>query len=102
MNELAPTSFRKPSMQFREELIVRRMQKPCKFCIRAEGVRFQGKRSATSGPRMHWLRLRPESPSELDRIDWRGKWIGEDDESYVGEEDETEYDSQMEDFDSVG
>jgi len=57
---------------------------------------------ATSGPRMHWLRLRPESPSELDRVDCHGKWIGEDDESYVDEEDETEDDCQMEDFDSVG
>jgi len=29
---------------------------------------------------MQWLRLRPESPEELDMVDWRGRWIGEYDE----------------------
>lgn len=28
---------------------------------------------------MSWLRMRPESPSELEQVDWRGKWIGDDD-----------------------
>jgi len=50
---------------------------------------------------MQWLRLRPESPEELDMVDWRGRWIDEDDE-YDSEEDEEEEDRQMEDFDPVG
>ena len=50
---------------------------------------------------MQWLRLRPESPEELDRVDWRGRWINEDDE-YDDEEEEEEEDRQMEDFDPVG
>ena len=49
---------------------------------------------------MQWLRLRPESPEELDMVDWRGRWIDEDDE-YDTEEEEQE-DRQMEDFDPVG
>ena len=49
---------------------------------------------------MHWLRLRPESPSELDMVDWRGRWIDEDDEYDDDEEDDDE-DRQMEDFDPV-
>lgn len=48
---------------------------------------------------MHWLRLRPESPSELDLVDWRGRWIDDDDDQY-DDRDEDE-DRQMEDFDPV-
>jgi len=46
---------------------------------------------------MQWLRLRPESPEELDMVDWRGRWINEDDE--YDEEEEEEGGRQMEDFD---
>ena len=36
---------------------------------------------------MRWLRLRPENPTELDQVDWRGRWIGSDDD-YDDEEEE--------------
>jgi casein kinase II subunit beta len=29
---------------------------------------------------MLWLRLRPETSAELDMVDWRGQWIGSEDE----------------------
>ncbi|TEB35660.1 hypothetical protein FA13DRAFT_1624237 [Coprinellus micaceus] len=58
---------------------------------------FKVSERAKNGPRMQWLRLRPESPEELDMVDWRGRWIDEDDE-YDTEEEEEE-DRQMEDFD---
>lgn len=61
---------------------------------------FKVSERAKSGPRMHWLRLRPESPGELDLVDWRGRWIDEDDE-YDEDEDEDDGDKQMEDFDPV-
>lgn len=48
---------------------------------------------------MQWLRLRPESPEELDMVDWKGRWIDEDDEEDYEEEDD---DRQMEDFDPDG
>lgn len=49
---------------------------------------------------MQWLRLRPESPEELEHVDYRGRWIDEDDE--YDDEDEGELgDRQMEDFDPV-
>ncbi|KAG6917908.1 hypothetical protein DXG01_000517 [Tephrocybe rancida] len=57
---------------------------------------FKVSERAKSGPRMHWLRLRPESPGELDLVDWRGRWIDEDDEYDDRDEDG---DRQMEDFD---
>jgi casein kinase II subunit beta len=52
---------------------------------------------------MQWLRLRPENPSELDLVDWRGRWVDDDDDDdYDDGEDELEYeDKQMEDFDPV-
>lgn len=49
---------------------------------------------------MQWLRVRPESPDELDMVDWRGRWI--DDDEYDEEEDIDEDDRLMEDFDAVG
>ncbi|KAG6866464.1 hypothetical protein C0991_003982 [Blastosporella zonata] len=57
---------------------------------------FKVSERAKSGPRMHWLRLRPESSGELDLVDWRGRWIDEDDE-YDDRDDDG--DRQMEDFD---
>lgn len=49
---------------------------------------------------MQWLRLRPQTPEELDMVDWRGRWI--DDEEYGDvDEEEEEADKQMEDFDPV-
>ncbi|KIJ20229.1 hypothetical protein PAXINDRAFT_166338 [Paxillus involutus ATCC 200175] len=59
---------------------------------------FKVSERAKSGPRMQWLRLRPQSPLELDMVDWRGRWI--DEEEYDGIDDnEEEGDRQMEDFD---
>lgn len=52
---------------------------------------------AKNGPRMHWMRMRPVTPEELDAVDWRGRWIN-DGEEYDEDEDE---DRQMEDFDPV-
>ncbi|KIL68037.1 hypothetical protein M378DRAFT_158546 [Amanita muscaria Koide BX008] len=62
---------------------------------------FKVSERAKSGPRMQWLRLRPENPSELDLVDWRGRWVDDDDDDdYDDGEDELEYeDKQMEDFD---
>lgn len=60
---------------------------------------FKVSERAKSGPRMQWLRLRPEAPEELDQVNWQGSWIDEDDE--YDETDEEEDDRQMEDFDPV-
>lgn len=51
---------------------------------------------------MQWLRLRPESPEEMELVDWRGRWLDEDDEydDEEGEEQEEE-DRRMEEFDPV-
>ncbi|PPQ98557.1 hypothetical protein CVT24_004048 [Panaeolus cyanescens] len=59
---------------------------------------FKVSERAKSGPRMQWLRLRPESPEELDSVDWRGRWINED-YDYDDDDQEEEEDRQMEDFD---
>lgn len=61
---------------------------------------FKVSERAKSGPRMHWLRLRPESSSELDLVDWRGRWVDDEDE-YDEDENEDDEDRQMEDFDPV-
>lgn len=55
---------------------------------------------AKNGPRMQWLRLRPESPSELDLVDWRGRWLDDDDDEFEEDDDGFE-DRPMEDFDPV-
>ncbi|KAF8913958.1 casein kinase II regulatory subunit-domain-containing protein [Gymnopilus junonius] len=59
---------------------------------------FKVSERAKNGPRMQWLRLRPESPEELDMVDWRGRWINDDDE-YDDDVEEEDEDRQMEDFD---
>jgi casein kinase II subunit beta len=48
---------------------------------------------------MRWLRLRPETAAELDMVDWRGRWIGSEEE-YDDDEEEAEG-APMEDFDPV-
>ena len=62
---------------------------------------FRVSERAKSGPRMQWLRLRPESPEELDYVDWKGRWIDDEDDLYDDEDDDVEEDRQMEDFDPV-
>ncbi|KIY74161.1 hypothetical protein CYLTODRAFT_433868 [Cylindrobasidium torrendii FP15055 ss-10] len=58
---------------------------------------FKVSERAKSGPRMQWMRVRPESPEQLDRVDWRGHWIGE----YSDDDDDDEDGGEMEmqDFD---
>lgn len=63
---------------------------------------FKVSERAKSGPRMQWLRLRPESPSELDLVDWRGHWLDDEDDEYGEDEELEDEDKQMEDFDPVG
>jgi casein kinase II subunit beta len=60
---------------------------------------FKVSERAKSGPRLQWLRLRPETPEQLDMVDFRGRWINDDDEYDDDEEEEEEQDRQMEDFD---
>ena len=62
---------------------------------------FKVSERAKSGPRMQWLRLRPETPEELDMVDWRGRWIDDEDEDDSYDDDEDERDRRMEDFDPV-
>ncbi|KAG6378652.1 casein kinase II regulatory subunit-domain-containing protein [Boletus reticuloceps] len=61
---------------------------------------FKVSERAKSGPRMQWLRLRPQSPEELDMVDWRGRWIDDEEYGDVDDDDDNEeVDKQMEDFD---
>ncbi|TCD68198.1 casein kinase 2 regulatory subunit [Steccherinum ochraceum] len=57
---------------------------------------FKVSERAKCGPRMQWLRVRPQDPEELDLVDWRGQWYEDADDDYEEEEDE---DRPMEDFD---
>ncbi|KAJ9102444.1 hypothetical protein QFC21_002844 [Naganishia friedmannii] len=38
---------------------------------------FKVSERARSGPRMGWLRDRPVTHGELDKVDWKGRWIGD-------------------------
>ncbi|KAF5363816.1 hypothetical protein D9756_000438 [Leucocoprinus leucothites] len=60
---------------------------------------FKVSERAKSGPRMQWLRLRPEDPEDLDAVDWRGRWIDDEDDGYDDEDLEEDVDRPMEDFD---
>ncbi|OBZ70138.1 Casein kinase II subunit beta-1 [Grifola frondosa] len=60
---------------------------------------FRVSERAKCGPRMQWMRLRPESPEQLDMVDWRGRWIDDDDDEYDDDEEEVDEDRPMEDFD---
>ncbi|TBU63943.1 casein kinase II regulatory subunit-domain-containing protein [Dichomitus squalens] len=59
---------------------------------------FRVSERAKSGPRMQWMRLRPENTEELDLVDWRGRWI-DDDDRYDDDEEHVDQDRPMEDFD---
>lgn len=61
---------------------------------------FKVSEKAKCGPRMQWLRLRPESPEEMEMVDWRGRWLDEDDYDEEEGEGESE-DRRMEEFDPV-
>ncbi|KAG8766382.1 casein kinase 2 regulatory subunit [Ceratobasidium sp. 428] len=58
---------------------------------------FRVNERARSGPRMRWLRLRPQTLEELDQVDWRGRWIGSDDDG--GYDDSDPEGGPMENFD---
>ena len=45
---------------------------------------FKVSERARSGPRMMWLRERPKALEELDNVDWRGRWVGDEDEDEEG------------------
>lgn len=63
---------------------------------------FKVSERAKSGPRMQWMRLRPEAFEELDEVDWRGRWIDDEEDQYDdGIDGEAEEDRRMEDFDPV-
>lgn len=50
---------------------------------------FKVSERARSGPRMEWLRMRPAGADELDKVDWKGRWVGgggDDDEDGEGGE----------------
>ncbi|KAL7409975.1 casein kinase II regulatory subunit-domain-containing protein [Mrakia frigida] len=47
---------------------------------------FKVSERARSGPRMMWLRERPKALEELDRVDWRGRWVGEEGDGEGGED----------------
>ncbi|KAI1795187.1 casein kinase II regulatory subunit-domain-containing protein [Ganoderma leucocontextum] len=59
---------------------------------------FRVSERAKNGPRMQWMRLRPENAEELDLVDWRGRWI-DDDDHYDDDEEHVDEDRPMEDFD---
>lgn len=61
---------------------------------------FKVSELAKCGPRMGWMRLRPEEPQELDMVDWRGRFYEDEDDDYEDDEREDE-DRPMEDFDAV-
>jgi casein kinase II subunit beta len=61
---------------------------------------FRVSERARSGPRMQWLRLRPETAEELELVDWRGRWLDEEDDEDEYEDPDGE-DGEMEDFDPV-
>src|SRR5260221_6511044 len=42
---------------------------------------FRVSEKARSGPRMQWMRMRPQAVEELDLVDWRGQWKTIDDEA---------------------
>ncbi|QRW15839.1 casein kinase II subunit beta [Rhizoctonia solani] len=58
---------------------------------------FRVSERARSGPRMRWLRLRPQGLEELNAVDWRGRWIGSDDDG--GFEDSDREGGPLERFD---
>lgn len=51
---------------------------------------FKVSERARSGPRMEWLRMRPAGAEELDKVDWKGRWVsgggGDDGEDGEGGE----------------
>jgi len=59
---------------------------------------FKVSERAKSGPRMQWLRLRPEDPEDVDAVDWRGRWIDDEDDGYDDDLEE-DVDRPMEAFD---
>ena len=59
---------------------------------------FKVSERAKCGPRMQWMRVRPQDAAELDMVDWRGRWY-EDEDGDGYEDSEGDEDRPMEDFD---
>ncbi|KAF8318267.1 hypothetical protein DL93DRAFT_2109942, partial [Clavulina sp. PMI_390] len=49
-------------------------KRPSERVYEARLFGFRVNERARSGPRMKWLRMRPETIEELDHVDWRGAW----------------------------
>jgi casein kinase II subunit beta len=62
---------------------------------------FRVSEQAKNGPRMLWMRLRPQDPEELDMVDWRGRFYDDEDDEYDHDGGAGEEDRPMEDFDPV-
>lgn len=60
---------------------------------------FKVSERAKCGPRMQWMRLRPQDPAELDMVDWRGRWYEDEDGEEYEDSEEGGEDRPMEDFD---
>lgn len=54
---------------------------------------FKVSERARSGPRMAWLRDRPDRAEELDQVDWKGRWIGGQGGGGAGDDDDEDDDA---------
>ncbi|EKM59203.1 uncharacterized protein PHACADRAFT_157491 [Phanerochaete carnosa HHB-10118-sp] len=113
--ELAPAPFYKPtppaSPRSSEEELVESsafnnpnphggQKKPEGKVYHSKIYGFRVSELAKNGPRMQWMRMRPQSPAELDTVDWRGHFYS-DEEDYGDDEHHEDQDRPMEDFDPV-
>ena len=62
---------------------------------------FRVSELAKNGPRMQWMRLRPQESSELDMVDWRGRFYEDEEEYEDDDHHDDDQDRPMEDFDPV-
>lgn len=60
---------------------------------------FRVSERSRSGPRMRWLRVRPETAEELELVDYRGRWKIPDHDDGYDDDDDDEEDGRMENFD---
>ena len=113
--ELAPAPFYKPTPQSTPHSSEEELPEPSTFTnpnphggqkkpegrvYRPKIYGFRVSELAKSGPRMQWMRMRPQSPHELDMVDWRGRFY-EDEDDYEDDEQAEDPDRPMEDFDPV-
>ncbi|KZO93758.1 hypothetical protein CALVIDRAFT_539667 [Calocera viscosa TUFC12733] len=96
-NNNQPVPFSNPNAYGGQKMPAARVYTPKIFGFRVS-------ERARSGPRMRWLRARPENYQELDMVDWRGRWVHgdgfdeEDDEDQIMDDhEEPEEDDDQED-----